>query len=213
MREPDLLRPLFVKGRVAEAVTQRGLAPAKLILEMLHNGCLHPVPVQANLKAEGYFTLSLPDCRDLISPSLEQAVILRLTATLKDGRRQTAERALTGASLARIPREVVVGDQTVQGVVIAGAPFALNLNFDPAPVSLYGTVIAYRDPTRPVADALVSAGPLGARTDRFGNFHLGPLPPIASLMVNITKAGTSANYAFHPDFDRAVNLAAFSLDA
>lgn len=47
----------------------------------------------------------------------------------------------------------------------------------------------------------------------YADFCLGPLPPVASLTLNITKAGTSANYAFQPDFDKAVNLAAFSLDA
>lgn len=210
---PDLLFPVLLKGRLAEAVTRRGLAPEALTLEILHGGCLRTVPVLVRLKPDGFFSLSLRHSHDPIAPQPADPVILRLTATLTDGRSQSAERALTGASLARVPRHILAGGQMVSGVVIAGAPFALNLTFEPAPVSLYGTVIAYRDPTRPVPDALVSAGDLGARTDRFGNFRLGPLPPLPSLVVNITKAGTSANYAFQPDFDRAVNLAAFSLDA
>lgn len=211
-RELGLLNQLLVKGRVSEAVTGRSLDGFGAVLETVHAGRTRTVPARLMVKPAGYFGLALAGGHGIVAPLAADAVTLRLTVTLADGRSLAVELVVTGADLARGEMPVTVSGQTLSGTAVSGAPFAMDAVFDPKPVTLFGTVIADNDPAQPVDAADVVAGELSATTDGRGQFRLGPLPLQDSVTLTISKGTVSADFPFRPDFDTTANVAAFSLD-
>lgn len=204
------LRQAIVTGRIAERVTERPLNVSAARLQILQDGAPRDIPATFGHRAGGWFTM-LPRGDDLPAPAHDAALELRLTVTLADGRSGAGSVALNGADLARIPRDIASGGAIFTAQAIAGAPFAIDIAFDPAPVWLSGVVIGNSDPAIPVAGASINIDKLTTTTDASGRFRIGPLPVAPEIEILVTHDGTETRFRHRPDFTRPQNMAELSI--
>ncbi|MGD9749797.1 MAG: hypothetical protein AB7W59_02260 [Acidimicrobiia bacterium] len=206
------LRQVLVSGRVSEAITGRALAGFTAQLDVVGDGWARSLPVDATLKAQGWYALSCsgPSGHLILPP--EDEVELRLSITLPDGRRGRAGVTSTGAELTPVRQPVTIAGEIHDLLVVPAAPIRLDCSIPPAPIALSGQVIIDNDPRATVAGATISIGELTTTSDASGSFQLGPIPLEAVLVVQIIADAASVEATFRPDFTNRNNTAVFSVD-
>lgn len=205
------LRQVLLAGRIAETVTGRPLVAAAARLEVLEAGAARALPADFRQDPSGWYAFSTSGLPALPTPPLTGPASLRLTVTLADGRVRQGLAALDDAGLARVARVIRFGSAGFAATVLAGAPFALDLTFDPAAIALSGMVIGDHDPAQPVANASVSMGALAATTGSDGRFRLGPLPVASVLSISVDHGATHASFPFRPDYSTPLNHTELSI--
>jgi hypothetical protein len=121
------------------------------------------------------------------------------------------DRTVAGSDLALTEVSRTVAGQTLIVTTIAGAPFDLSAEIDPAPVALAGIVLRDHDPAEPLAGIGVAAGGAPAVTDGAGRFFIPALPLAAELSLTLTEGGTTTILPLRVDFAQPINKATLSL--
>lgn len=205
-------RQVIAMGRVSERVTGRGLGGLQGALTFrTDGGTARALPARFEARGEGYCAFSVIPGRDM--PDLSGATTVTLRAEYRRGGAApvVVERTVPGSALAVQAQPRTVAGQPVEVLVMPGAPFDLSAEVDPAPVALSGIVIRDHDPSEPVANVSVAAGPASAVTDAGGRFLISPLPLVAEVVLDLTEGATTTQHPYRIDYARPVNTATLSL--
>jgi hypothetical protein len=198
-------RQVLARGRVADALSGRGLPRPEVTLRFRHSGGSGVLPTTLALRADGWFALHVSPA-DV--PDLGGSGPITVTARITVAGREPVEleRVVDGARFARTTIAVDVLGTTSSAEVLAGPPLDLVVAIPPRPVALQGVVLRDHDPERPAAGVQVRAddGP-DVTTDAAGRFVLAELPVAETVTLTVAENGQESSTPFRPDHSRPIN--------
>ena len=208
-------RQLLVTGRVADAISGRGIA-AEIALDYdaAGDGGFRPLPAELARRADGWFAFHLAPRH--LPPPTGAAPALRLTITAPGhaGAVRTIAVAPVELALEEATRTVAGHPVTLQRIV--GAPFRQSAQLSPHAVALDVVVLEAADPASPIAGATVEmlTLPGGSQvTGSDGGCRFSPLPVVAAVEFRVTRGQQVTQHRVRPAFDRPLNRAVFAVPA
>ena len=209
----DLLsRQVLIHGRITDRITDS--RPRSLPgVSVRRDADGRPVEfLDVRVVPEGFYAIHGDPSR-MVPP---QTVDLRIEVTAAGYQAASVVLPFTTAQLARTPRSLTIGGETVLAEVIGAAPRLADVALDPEPVTLKGRVRAAEDPVVAIAGAEIAVtapsalGPVVSGATGF--FTIGPLPVAARVTLSITAAGRRPSApVFRPDYANPINAGGFAL--
>lgn len=205
------LRQVLASGRVADAVTGRGLDGFDITLRFTHGGGSGELPGALALKPDGWFAVQLRPAAQMPDLATVGPVTLTVRVTVPGRPPVEARQVVDGSELALVERSVRVSDTETVVEYVAGAPFTFSITLPPQPVALAGMVVRDHDPDVPVAGVELRAddGP-PVVTDARGRFFLPALPVAESVTLALIEGEDQSVITYRPDFSRPVNTVTLS---
>lgn len=209
-------RQLLVTGRIADAVSGRGIDDAALSLayDAAGSGAFRPLRAVLARRADGWFAFHLAPRH--LPPPIGAFPALRLAV-------EAARHTGAVRTIAAPPADLAIAEETrmvlghpVSFARIAGAPFRQSVALDPRPVALEVTVLVAGDPADPAIGATVEMLTLpggSALTDASGSASFAALPVVAAATFRVTRGGTVSQHVVRPDFALPVNRVVFAVPA
>ncbi|MBE3638361.1 hypothetical protein [Mangrovicoccus algicola] len=207
-------RQVIVSGRLVEGITGRPLPVQKLDLLAGQGASRMALEARAIRKPGGWYALHLVPGHRWPGFSDMPDVTLELAVTLPDRPPVVTDLTLPAAALRVESRVLQVGTTPVTVSRVAGAPFRMDLELPPHPVSLALTVIRDHDPGAPVEGVGVTVlGAPAAVTDAAGKALIADMPVLETVVVALQHDGGMTHFPVRPDFTRRLNTVTLSLGA
>lgn len=207
-------RQLLVTGRVADAISGRGVADATIMLayDAAGAGLFQALPAQLARRDDGWFGFHIAPRQ--LPPPTGDAPVLRLSVSAQRYTGAQLPITPTPAELALASTDRSIFGHPIEIQRIAGAPFRCSIALMPQAVALEVMVLIAGDPATPAVGATVEMlTPPGAEmiSDASGSCRFAPLPVAATVAFRVTRGPRVSTFNVRPDFTQPVNGTVFAV--